>query len=171
MILNRDTEWMIVDRWKRILLDSAQSDFAVSESYAALTAILAWVLQRIRTNQSDPSPATKAALEVKQVLEQQSAIDFYRTAQAPIPNSVQHDFHSCNALGLLKWLRDGLCHGDARTVTPVNRGQTLKGFKIRRLAQGDDRFRTLFLTHSMMQDTGIALATRYCSALHINALD
>lgn len=93
---------MIVDRWKRILLDSAQPEYAVSESYAALTAILAWVLQRIRTNQDDSTPATRAALEVKQMLEQQSAADFYRTAKMAIPNSVQKDFNSCNALGLLK---------------------------------------------------------------------
>lgn len=161
---------MIVDRWKHILLDASQSEYFVSESYAALTAILAWVLQRIRTNQDDQSPATHAAIEVKQMLEQQSAIDFYRTAKAAIPKSVEKDFGSFNALGFLKWLRDGLCHGDASTVTPVNKGQALKGFRIRRLAQGDNQIRTLRLTPSMMQDTGAALATLYCNALALSTL-
>lgn len=167
-ITRAHAEWAVVDRLRFLLLETPHADYSVTQAYGLCVAVLAWVMQRIRTPDSHAmSPDDHAAIEVRKKLEQQ-------TVEAPpwgiktgIANLqvVEHgDFKDFSAFNFLKWLRDATCHGDARQVSPYNLGGRLIGFEIRATARGDHE-RSLVVTERDLRRIGGALATVYCDAL------
>ena len=168
MITQVHAEWAVVDRLREMLNERPHAKFNVTQSYGLCVAILAWVMQRVRTFESPTnSPEDRAAISVKQVLDEQSldALPWgLKTGGFEGYDSENKDFKDFTAFKFLKWLRDATCHGDARQVFPVSSGGSLQGFKFRASSKKDVE-RTLILTERDLRRIGSGLATMYCKAL------
>lgn len=167
-ITKAHAEWAVVDRLRAMLNETPHAEYNVTQSYGLCVAILAWVMQRVRTPESQSnSPEDRAAISVKSALDGQSveALPWGLKTGAPegqVP--VSGDFRGFTAFNFLKWLRDASCHGDARQVLPVNSGGSLRGFEFRATAKNDQE-RSLILTERDLRRIGMGLATMYCQAL------
>jgi len=161
-------EWAVVDRLRSMLSEAPHPDYNVTQAYGLCVAILAWVMQRIRTPEHQTSsPEDRAAVAARQLLEQQKveALPWgLKTHGASGSMSLQSDFKDFTAFDFLKWLRDASCHGDARQISPVNAGGSLTGFGFRATAR-DDHERSLVLTERDLRRIGCAVASMYCDAL------
>lgn len=166
-ITKTHAEWAVVDRL-RSMLNETHAEFSVTLSYGLSVAILAWVMQRIRTPAHQAQSAEDhAAVSVKTALDQQrvEALPWgLKTGGAVTEPAVHADFKDFTAFNFLKWLRDATCHGDARQIAPVNDGNRLTGFEVRAAAHGDHE-RALVLTESDWRRIGSSLAKMYCEAL------
>lgn len=162
-ITKEHAEWAVVDRLRAMLDETPHAEYNVTQSYGMCVAILAWVMQRVRTpaNQAE-SPEDRIARMVKSDLDRQSAAALPWKLQTAMPDC--SDFKGFTASQFLVWLRDASCHGDARQVFPVNRGGCLIGFKFRATARNDQE-RSLVLTERDLRRIGLGLATMYCDAL------
>lgn len=168
--ITRDhAEWAVVDRLRAMLNETPHAEYNVTQSYGLCVAILAWVMQRIRTH-DDRSVEDQVAKALKVKLERQ------KVEAAPwelITNdSAQSDFKDFSSFDFLKWLRDASCHGDARKVFPENLGGELIGFKFRMTAcnrEGKKKIkdveRSITLMECDLRRIGSALADMYCEAL------
>lgn len=167
-ITKSHAEWAVVDRLRAMLAEKPHADYSVTQSYGLCVAILAWVLQRIRTpeNQAN-SPEDRAAITVFRTLNQQKVEASpwnLKTHAAQGTISEHGDFKGFTAFNFMKWLRDAICHGDARQISPINTGNSLTGFKICATARGDHE-RSLVLTERDLRRIGEGLALMYCNAL------
>lgn len=161
-------EWAVVDRLRKMLSESPHEQYNVTQSYGLCVAILAWVMQRIRTPEHpEASQEDRAAISVKDSLESQSIENLpwgLKTVTREGKIAPATDFEGYNAFKFLKWLRDACCHGDARQVFPVNHGNTLVGFQFKAKAK-NDRELSLTLKEAELRRIGTALADMYCNAL------
>jgi hypothetical protein len=152
-----------------MLTEAPHAEYNVTQSYGLCIAILAWVMQRIRTPEDKAqSPEDRAAISVKKTLNLQrvDALPWGLRTDGIESKSPDHgDFKGFTAFNFLKWLRDASCHGDARQIAPVNHGNKLMGFEFRAKGLGDDRARCLVLTESDLRRIGGCLAAMYCEAL------
>ena len=171
-ITKTHAEWAVVDRLRSLLNEPAHTEYNVTQAYGLCVAILAWVMQRVRTPDSHAqSPEDHAAIAVRTHLEQQSVDALPWALKTRVPSGQEADhwaFEGCNAFDFLKWLRDATCHGDARQISPSNMGGSLVGFEIRAKARGDHE-RSLVLTERDLRRIGNALAKVYCEALQSTA--
>lgn len=171
-ITKTHAEWAVVDRLRSLLNEPAHAEYNVTQAYGLCVAILAWVMQRVRTPDSQArSPEDHAAIAVRKSLERQSveALPCGLKTRSPNGQGVEHtEFKDFSAFDFLKWLRDATCHGDARQISPSNMGGSLVGFEIRAKAR-DDQERSLILTERDLRRIGNALATLYCDALQAAA--
>ncbi len=171
-ITKAHAEWAVVDRLQKMLNETPHAEYNVTQSYGLCVAILAWVMQRVRTPESQAnSPEDCAAISVKSDLEQQivEALPWGLKTRMPEGQiSRSGDFMGFTAFKFLTWLRDASCHGDARQVLPVNSGGSLRGFEFRASARGDHE-RKLVLTERDLRRIGVGLATMYCQALQLAA--
>jgi hypothetical protein len=169
MIDTVHAEWAVVERLRTMLIEQPHRKFNVTQSYGLCCSILAWVMQRIRSPEGDTKTAFgKAAIALKSKLEDQSiegppwgiktsSVDTRETAI---------DFVGWNAFDFLVWLRNGICHGDARQITPVNEGNTLVGFRITANKSKNDKHScTLVLYEDDLRRIGSSLASFYCQDL------
>ncbi len=167
-IAGTHAEWAVVDRLRALLDEPEHPRYNVTQAYGLCVAILAWVMQRIRTPECQAdSPEALAAIAMCKHLEQQDvgALPWGLKTSGHSPQTADHeDFKGFSAFEFLKWLRDATCHGDARNVSPINVGASLVGFRIRMKAHGD-RVRALTLTERDLRRIGHALAHAYCDAL------
>ncbi|ESS14721.1 hypothetical protein MOLA814_00282 [Betaproteobacteria bacterium MOLA814] len=167
-ITKAHAEWAVVDRLRTMLNETPHAEYNVTQSYGLCVAILAWVMQRVRTPEStDNSTEDRAAISVKVALDGQNVEDLpwaLNTGGSERQLHTSGDFKGFTAYDFLKWLRDASCHGDARQVSPVNSGSTLGGFEFRASAR-NDRERTLVLTERDLRRIGLGLAAMYCQAL------
>ena len=167
-ITRAHAEWAVVDRLRSMLNETPHAEYNVTQSYGLCVAILAWVMQRVRTPESQAnSPEDRTAISVKATLDGQSveALPWgLKTGGSEGQRPTNGDFRGFTAFNFLKWLRDASCHGDARQVMPVNSGGTLRGFEFRASAR-NDRERTLVLTERDLRRIGLGLAAMYCQAL------
>lgn len=161
-------EWAVVERLRAMLAEPPHEHYNVTQSYGLCVAILAWVMQRIRTPEHpESSQEDGAAASVKKSLKDQSVVDLpwgLKTTAREGTEAPAKDFNEYSAFNFLKWLRDACCHGDARQVFPVNHGNTLVGFQFKATAR-NDRERSLTLKEAELRRIGIALADMYCKAL------
>lgn len=176
MITDEHMEWATVDRMRRMLTD-VRGDYKVTHTYALFTTILCWVMQRIRTN--DAGQIDRQAQSVLGTLEKEPISDkpweictrgaddqqlvqgFHR--HGPFP-----DFDGFTAARFLAALRNATAHGDARNITPVNRGGILVGheFSCSEKKGGCETWSgKIVLKRRDMQRIGKALADCYCAAL------
>lgn len=167
-ITKTHAEWAVVDRLRSMLNEPAHAEYNVTQAYGLCVAILAWVMQRVRTPDSRASSAEdRAAIAARKSLEQQhvEALPWGLKTPGTAGQGAEHGaFKDFSAFDFLKWLRDATCHGDARQVTPSNLGGSLVGFEIRATARGDHE-RSLVLSERDLRRIGNALATVYCEAL------
>ena len=167
-ITKTHAEWAVVDRLRSMLNEPSHPEFNVTQAYGLCIAILAWVMQRIRTPDSQASsPEDRAAIAARRNLEHQTveALPWGLNTRGPAEEIAVHaDFKGFSAFDFLKWLRDATCHGDARQVSPFNVGGSLAGFEIRATARGD-RDRLLRLTERDLRRIGNALGSLYCISL------
>ena len=167
-ITRTHAEWAVVDRLRSMLHEPAHPEYNVTQAYGLCVAILAWVMQRVRTPDSQArSLEDHAAIKVRKSLERQpvEALPWGLKTLGPAGQGVEHKaFKDFSAFDFLKWLRDATCHGDARQISPSNMGGSLVGFEIRAKAR-DDQERSLILTERDLRRIGNALATLYCDAL------
>lgn len=167
-ITKSHTEWAVVDRLRALLTEKPHADYSVTQSYGLCVAILAWVMQRIRMPEKQAnSPEDQAAIAVCRSLDQQKVEASpwsLKTHGAQDTISEHGDFKDFTAFNFLKWLRDAICHGDARQISPVNTGNSLTGFTVCATAKGD-RERSLVLTERDLRRIGEGLASMYCDAL------
>jgi hypothetical protein len=166
-ITRTHAEWAVVDRLHSMLKEAPHAEYNVTQSYGFCVAILAWVLQRIRTPEGHAmSPEDRAAISVKHALAQQKVAGPPWGLKAGDTVTKGHgDFEDFTAFEFLKWLRDASCHGDARQISPVNKGGSLIGFEFQSRSWGDDRKRSLILTQHDLRRIGCGLAEMYCEAL------
>jgi len=161
-------EWAVVDRLRALLNETPHAEYNVTQAYGLCLAVLAWVMQRVRTPENHAnSPEDRAAISVKLALEAQGvdALPWgLMTGGADGHEAANGDFKGFTAFSFLKWLRDASCHGDARQVFPANSGGSLRGFEFRASAR-NDRERTLVLNERDLRRIGVGLATMYCQAL------
>lgn len=171
-ITKAHAEWAVVDRLRAMLNETPHTEYNVTQSYGLCVAILAWVMQRVRTPESQAnSPEDRAAISAKSALDGQrvEALPWgLKTGGSEGQALTNGDFRGFTAFNFLKWLRDASCHGDARQVSPVNSGGSLRGFEFRASAK-NDRERTLVLTGRDMRRIGMGLAAIYCRALQSTA--
>ena len=167
-ITNAHAEWAVVDRLRAMLVEPPHQAYNVTQSYALCVAILAWVMQRIRTpgNQVD-TPDARAAVSVKARLEGQAAEAMPWIARQPNfrPDTVvRGSLADQTAFDFLKSLRDAMCHGDARSVFPINRNGELVGFEFRVMSREGVEWSAI-LKERDLRRIGTALASMYCEAL------
>lgn len=171
-ITKSHAEWAVVDRLRCLLNEPSHPEYNVTQAYGLCVAILAWVMQRIRTpDNRATSPEDRAAIAARRSLEQQNveALPWGLKTRGSSSLGAEHgDFNDFSAFDFLKWLRDATCHGDARQISPFNVGGSLDGFEIRATARGDHE-RALLLTERDLRRIGNALASIYCDALQLAA--
>jgi len=167
-ITKTHAEWAVVDRLRSMLNETPHTVYNVTQSYGLCIAIMAWVMQRIRTPVGKAlSPEDRAAVSVKKALELQrvEALPWgLKTGAAGSAPAAHGDFIGFTAFRFLEWLRNAICHGDARQIAPVNHGNKLTGFEVRATARNDQE-RALVLTENDWRRIGSSLAQMYCEAL------
>lgn len=167
-ITKTHAEWAVVDRFRSLLNEPEHPMYNVTQAYGLCVAILAWVIQRIRTPVSQASsPEDYAAIAVHKYLNEQTveALPWGLKTHGIVGHEAEHGaFKSFSAFDFLEWLRNATCHGDARQVSPHNLDGRLIGFEIRATARGDHE-RSLVLTERDLRRIGGALASVYCEAL------
>lgn len=165
-ITKAHAEWAVVDRLRAMLNEPPHAEYNVTQAYGFCVAILAWVMQRVRTP-GNPANSQQdlAAISVKAALEGQSMGELPWRLKASGPGSASGDFMGFTAFSFLKWLRDASCHGDARKVFPENKDGELIGFKFQMKSDGDQKVRSLVLMEHDLRRIGSALADMYCKAL------
>lgn len=167
-ITNAHAEWAVVDRLRAMLVEPPHQAYNVTQSYALCVAILAWVMQRIRTpgNQVD-TPDARAAVSVKARLEGQPAEAMpwlARQSNFRPDTVVRGSLADQTAFDFLKSLRDAMCHGDARSVFPINQNGELVGFEFRVMSREGVEWSSV-LKERDLRRIGTALAAMYCEAL------
>ena len=69
-ITKRHAEWAVVDRLRSMLNGPAHAEYNVTQAYGLCVAILAWVMQRVRTREDHAnSLEDQAAISVKAKLD------------------------------------------------------------------------------------------------------
>lgn len=163
-ITSDHVEWAVVDRLRAMLSETPHADYNVTQSYGLCVAILAWVMQRVRTPEiQTESLQDRAAISVKEKLDAQKV----EVAPWELKTSqpIHCEFKDFSAFDFLKWLRDASCHGDARKVFPENKNGELVGFRFRMKSDSDQKVRSLVLMEVDLRRIGSALADIYCAAL------
>lgn len=167
-ITNAHAEWAVVDRLRAMLVEPPHQAYNVTQSYALCVAILAWVMQRIRTRANEvDTPEARAAVTVKARLVGQpaEAMPWFARQPSSGPDIVDRgNFADQTAFDFLKSLRDAMCHGDARSVFPINRNGQLVGFEFRVMSREGIEW-SATLKERDLRRIGTALAAMYCEAL------
>lgn len=167
-ITKAHAEWAVVDRLRTMVEEKPHANYSVTQSYGLCLAILAWVMQRVQTSESQTtSPQDHAAITLRKKLASQCVESHpwcLKTGEAEGCVHSNKDFKGFTAFNFLKWLRNASCHGDARQVSPLNSDGSLIGFELRVTDRGNQT-RVLFLTECDLRRIGVALATMYCHEL------
>ncbi len=160
-ITEDNLEWATVDRMSR-MLTSVQGDYKVTQAYALFTAILCWVMQRIRADD----------IQMFDELRLERALghpwNFRADGERPHLSNIVIATRGWNigdltTADLLVGLRDAAAHGDGRRIRPANSEGLLVGqmFGVRtRNAQME-----VTLRRGDMAYVGELLASRFCQAL------
>lgn len=160
-ITTTHAEWAVVDRLRAILAEPPHAQYNVTQAYGLCVAILAWVMQRIRTPmQQARSPEAIAACVLADELKEMS---FRSSPFSVATDSVSGFSDDLKVFDFLVWLRDASSHGDARNVTAINNGHNLVGFRCKARCQG--KLCSSNLKEEDLRRIGAELATRYCNAL------
>ena len=174
-ISQEQMEWATVDRMRDMLVN-VHEDYKVTHTYALFTAILCWVMQRIRSQ--GHSALDRRARSVLAVLENEEISDapwdiWTRRDQVREPGVRRPgpftDFDGFNAARFLIALRNATSHGDARNIRPVNKNDFLVGHEFRcseKYRRGRITWQgRIILDRRDMRRIGTAVADRFCAAL------
>jgi hypothetical protein len=178
-------EWAVVGRLRRMLEEPPHQTFNVTQAYALFTAIVCWVVQRIRIPPHEiatPHDQIASGL-LKKLSEARIADAPWSMHVAPggriasigshsISVPAAENFGTHKADRFLVNLRDATAHGDARNVLPFNvdigSEHVLAGFTFV-CAEFRDRRKVwegwITLLEGDMRRIGSQLAKSYCDAL------
>lgn len=165
-------EYASIERLSK-MLSAVREDYKVTESYALFTAILCWVLQRIRTPEHQDGINDHLARQVREGLEEKLIEDepwLIRTEDIQVhddpllPRSFPA-FRQMPAFAFLKSLRDAVAHGDARSIRPINERGILVGHSFECERARNDPIGTIVLRRADMRRIGCALAELYCTKM------
>lgn len=184
-ITDDHVEWAVVGRLRLMLEEPPHENFKVTQTYALFTAILCWVMQRIRIKSHEiVSKDDKIAHNLFKKLEGASInAEPWRIHIAPteriervgatgVPVPAPRGVEAHTAERFLINLRDATAHGDARNVEPFNAGGFLAGFTFS-CAEFEGRGKSrkkvwdgkITLLETDMRRVGIQLAKLYCDAI------
>lgn len=132
------------------MLRTTKEDYKATESYALLTTIVCWVVQRVRTPANRNGPDDVLAREVG------IALQGVRISDAPWE---VHGLPAMTAYEFFIEFRNAVAHGDARKIKPLNEGDVLTGQIIPIAGQ------QVKLRRAAMQRLGCALADLFCDTM------
>jgi hypothetical protein len=179
-IVQKHVDWAVVDRLRQ-MLETPNSQFSVTHTFALFSSIVCWVMQHVRIPKKHTrTSADCAAANLGEKLETGTISDdpwhvlmVERVVLgAAVPAPVNFDGHS--PLKFLINLRDAMAHGDGRNVKPFNRRSNgedhdLLGFTFKCEEPGGGRPATwsgeITLLESDMRHIGGELARLYCDAV------
>lgn len=165
-ITQAHAEWAVVDRLRAMLNEPPHEKYNVTQSYGLFVAILTWVMQRVRTPEnSTNSTEDSAAISMKARLKAEKVEELPWGLKTDGCDSLSHHFAGFSAFDFLERLRNACCHGDARTVFPVNRNEKLIGFQLQMRSYKDNTLRPVLLMEEDLRRIGSALANLYCKRL------
>lgn len=165
-ITQAHAEWAVIDRLRAMLNEPPHEKYNVTQSYGLFVAILTWVMQRVRTPEnSTNSTEDSAAISMKADLEAKKVEELPWGLKTDGCESLSHHFAGLSAFDFLKRLRNACCHGDARTVFPVNRNEELIGFQLQMRSDKDNTLRPVLFMEEDLRRIGSALADLYCKRL------
>lgn len=174
-ISERHVEWATVSRMRE-MLPSVRRDFEVTQTYTLFTGILCWTIQRLRWRQDTTEIATSMS-DLRARLERIPFLEFAprlrpRPAPARSPDDIPfNDLFAFNqtgkhndALSVLVSLRNAVAHGDARRVSPLNKGGRLIGYRLECQSENRDWRVPVSLNATGMSIIAGELARQYCEA-------
>lgn len=184
-ITDDHVEWALVGRLRLMLEEPPHENFNVTQTYALFTAILCWVMQRIRIRPHEiKSRDDRIAYDIfKKMGGVPVVTDPWRVHVAPtariepvgatsVAVPAPQGFETHTAERLLINLRDATAHGDARNVSPFNvtvgAEHLLAGltFDCSELKKRKTVWSgTITLLEADMRRIGIQLAKLYCDAI------
>lgn len=139
------------------MLGTAKEDYKTTESYALFTAILCWVMQRVRTPEHHDNLGDGHARSVGERLKE------HRISEEPWQIG---QFENMSAFDFFKHLRDSVAHGDRRRISPLNENSILVGHSFElRSHNGARLVGTVDLRRKDMRRLGIQLAELFCEAM------
>jgi len=165
-------EYATVERLGAMLGD-LREPYKVTESYALFTAILCWILQRIRTPEQEDGENDELARSVRCKLEQ-IPIDAppWSVKTTPQEEGELHRNAHCfpafaglSAFDFFKSLRDVVAHGDARAIRPVNVNGFLVGHEFDCERRRGEPIGTITLYRADMQRLGVGLVDLFCQTM------
>jgi hypothetical protein len=164
-IRDEHVEWAVISRLRDMLRDSAKAEFDITQAYAFFSAIILWTAQRMRTK--GHGPGDEAARRFYERMQKEDFGPFQTRRQphhsvADLP--AQEPVAGAKVAEVVIAIRNGLAHGDGRTVKPLHRKSsagkmTLVGFHIPWDAHA------IILTGPMMVGFGTWLADEFILAL------
>lgn len=162
-ITQAHAKWAVIDRLRAMINEPPHKKYNVTQSYGLFVAILTWVIQRVRTPEnSTNSTEDNAAISMKARLKAEKVEESPWGLKTDGCESLSHDFAGLSAFNFLVWLRNACCHGDARTVFPINRNEKLIGFQLQMRTDNDNTERSVLLMEEDLRRIGSALADLYC---------
>ena len=185
-------EWATVHRMRE-MLSGVRGEFEVTHTYSLFGSILCWTMQGLRPDDHERGRVSDAlrdcameiaALPIGRFLHVQpreinnAAIGASRGTNM-LPLNSFHDFHDpktgkqFRAFRCLKALRNAVGHGDAKRVTPVNRGNQLIAYTFActeaHPTNSGNWVETwsgrVCLDRRGMANIGCELASQYCNAI------
>lgn len=190
VILRDHTEWAVVDRLGKMLLQTDGGPYDVTQAYALFSGILCWTVQRLRAPDTEIDQIAVAARQLWNVWEHQDIADdpwliwtdpsdrdvVENGRSFKVPRPVNFEGHTVTRF--LENLRNAVAHGDARTVEPFNFDYRLYGFTFRcaeYAGRGQARRQKwageMTLTKSDLVHLGSTIATRFCDIVQPGGLD
>ena len=167
-ITHEVAEYATVERLALMLRD-VNEPYKTTETYALFTAILCWVLQRMRTPQNEGSLHARLARQVAGILDER------RILGSP-PRITSMDVRAngeveegplgfATAKDVLIAFRDAVAHGDARGVKPVNENGYLTGHEFR--LRCADETHHVRLSRREMAALGCDIADAFCDQMRL----
>ena len=164
-------EYATVERLRN-MLKTVKEDYKVTECYALFTALLCWVMQRIRTDDDHGvhdllARAVRSELEASGIEEEPWAMKpaLERARGGHVELNDLGKFGEITAFEFLLALRNAVAHGDAGEICPVNEDRILVGHSFQCSRPGKLQIESIVLYRRDMQRIGCALADLYCGAM------
>lgn len=154
-ITEDQVEWAVIARLRDTLRDSPRHRHEVTLAFAAFSTLVCWVVQRMRCK--GYSHQDEAAKRFYRRMQETRFTGFGSGDPLPVEGAPP----ATTVAEVLIAIRNGVAHGDGRSVRPLNRSNAsprppvLTGFVI---PWGDA---SLMLTHSMMVGFGTWIADEF----------
>lgn len=165
-------EYATVERLALMLRDVSEP-YKTTETYALFTAILCWVVQRVRTPQQDGSLHARLARGVADTFQEQRILGSppRLTGMQVLANGDvdEGQLGFATALDVLIAFRDAVAHGDARGVKPVNENGYLTGHEFRLRCAGQTYH--VRLRRRDMAALGCDVAEAFCDQMRLASHD